>query len=497
MSINQFFIWMLKIPTFIIGGLLILTGLAGYLFQDLGLSLKLTGPLADDAEFTLSDGNDSISVDLGFPSSKSAGEYAFWMVHRLNVNHAKDRSQANYAVEQGSTAYETQSFWHASSKGDTQEALVVHAETGELGNLAETDANRSTVRLVYKDFTGNTSPVTLTSTNWTNIESKAELKPGDSLQFSKSWTAFIPGILGIILIILAQAAELASNARKHIMHVAVLVGLVGFIAVGKMLPKAISEMSWLKGETYGIIHASSLKATTMLASAGLLLVFVILCVVSFITARKEMAAQKKAEADKKKKVLDKVKTKNKEADAKKSDKSEEGEKKEKSSDDKKKDGDTKDSQSKDSEDKNDSSKDSDKKEDEQKDSEDKSESEDSKKADDNSKTTAAPKPEVKKEPAKTKEHTSAPKNVPKPSTDKKSEAPKASTDINKKKSDEPSKEASSAKDSTSSSDSNSKDQDDSKEEKEAAPKPETEDKNEEKPEPKSDSDKSNKEDNKE
>ena len=91
MSINQFFIWMLKIPTFIIGGLLILTCLAGYLFQDLGLSLKLTGPLADDAEFTLSDGNDSISVDMGFPSSKSAGEYAFWMVHRLNVNHAKDR----------------------------------------------------------------------------------------------------------------------------------------------------------------------------------------------------------------------------------------------------------------------------------------------------------------------------------------------------------------------------------------------------------------------
>ena len=489
---------MLKIPTYIIGGLLILTGLAGYLFQDIGLSLKLTGPIADDAEFTLSDGNDSVSVDLGFPSSKSAGEYAFWMVHRLNQNHAKDRSQANYAVEQGSTAYETQSFWHASSKGDTQDALVLHAETGELGNLAETDANRSTVRLVYKNFTGNTSPVTLTSTNWTNIESKTELKPGDSLQFSKSWTAFIPGIIGIILIALVQGAEMKPNAKKHIMHVAVLIGLVGFIMLAfRMLPSAISEMNWLKGETYGIIHASSLKATTMLASAGLLLVFVILCVVSFITARKEMAAQKKAEADKKKKVLDKVKTKNKEADAKKSDKSEEGDKKEKSSDDKKKDGDTKDSQSKDSEDKNDSSKDSDKKEEKQKDSEDKSESEDSKKADDNSKTTAAPKPEVKKEPAKTKEHTSAPKNVPKPSTDKKSEAPKASTDINKKKSDEPSKEASSAKDSTSSSDSNSKDQDDSKEEKEAAPKSEAEDKKEEKPKSSSDSGKSDKEDKKE
>ena len=488
---------MLKIPTYIIGGLLILTGLAGYLFQDFGLSLKLTGPIADDAEFTLSDGNDSVSVDLGFPSSKSAGEYAFWMVHRLNQNHAKDRSQANYAVEQGSTAYETQSFWHASSKGDTQDALVLHAETGELGNLAETDANRSTVRLVYKNFTGNTSPVTLTSTNWTNIESKTELKPGDSLQFSKSWTAFIPGIIGIILIALVQGAEMKPNAKKHIMHVAVLIGLLGFIMLAfRMLPGAISEMNWLKGETYGIIHASSLKATTMLASAGLLLVFVILCVVSFITARKEMAAQAKAEAEKKKKVLDKVKAKNKEADSdKKSDKEDDkGDKKEKVSDDKKKEDDQKsdkdvnDSKSKSSDDKKDLAQDSGKEE----------EAKESKKEDGSSNSSDESNPEVKKEPAKTGEDTSEPKKEDKLPADKKpAEAPKASTDIDKKKPNEPSKEASSAKDSTSSSDSNSKAQDDSKEEKEAAPKSEAEDKNEQKPEPKSDSDKSNKEDNKE
>ena len=489
---------MLKIPTYIIGGLLILTGLAGYLFQDFGLSLKLTGPIADDAEFTLSDGNDSVSVDLGFPSSKSAGEYAFWMVHRLNQNHAKDRSQANYAVEQGSTAYETQSFWHASSKGDTQDALVLHAETGELGNLAETDANRSTVRLVYKNFTGNTSPVTLTSTNWTNIESKTELKPGDSLQFSKSWTAFIPGIIGIILIALVQGAEMKPNAKKHIMHVAVLIGLLGFIMLAfRMLPSAISEMNWLKGETYGIIHASSLKATTMLASAGLLLVFVILCVVSFITARKEMAAQAKAEAEKKKKVLDKVKAKNKEADSndKEFDKNDDkGDKKEKVSDDKKKEDDQKsdkdvnDSKSKSSDDKKDLAQDSGKEE----------EAKESKKEDGSSNSSDESIPEAKKEPAKTEKDTSEAKKEDKsPADNKPAEAPKASTDIDKKKSDEPSKEASSAKDSTSSSDSNSKAQDDSKEEKEAAPKSEAEDKNEQKPEPKSDSDKSNKEDNKE
>ena len=458
---------MLKIPTYIIGGLLILTGLAGYLFQDIGLSLKLTGPIADDAEFTLSDGNDSVSVDLGFPSSKSAGEYAFWMVHRLNQNHAKDRSQANYAVEQGSTAYETQSFWHASSKGDTQEALVVHAETGELGNLAETDANRSTVRLVYKNFTGNTSPVTLTSTNWTNIESKTELKPGDSLQFSKSWTAFIPGIIGIILIALVQGAEMKPNAKKHIMHVAVLIGLVGFIMLAfRMLPGAISEMNWLKGETYGIIHASSLKATTMLASAGLLLVFVILCVVSFITARKEMAAQAKAEAEKKKKVLNKVKAKNEDAVLEKSDKDNDKDYKKKE-DDKKSDKDVKDSKSKNLDDKKDSSKDSGKKEIKEKDSDKKEESKESKKEDGSSKISDSPNPEAKKEPAKTEKDSSEPKTEDKPPADKKSpEASKSTTDKEEKKSEETSKEAQSSKDSAPASDSKPEDQADSKKDKE-------------------------------
>ena len=485
---------MLKIPTYIIGGLLILTGLAGYLFQDIGLSLKLTGPIADDAEFTLSDGNDSVSVDLGFPSSKSAGEYAFWMVHRLNQNHAKDRSQANYAVEQGSTAYETQSFWHASSKGDTQEALVVHAETGELGNLAETDANRSTVRLVYKNFTGNTSPVTLTSTNWTNIESKTELKPGDSLQFSKSWTAFIPGIIGIILIALVQGAEMKPNAKKHIMHVAVLIGLVGFIMLAfRMLPGAISEMNWLKGETYGIIHASSLKATTMLASAGLLLVFVILCVVSFITARKEMAAQAKAEAEKKKKVLNKVKAKNEDADLDKSDKDDDKDDKKKE-DDKKSDKDVKDSKSKNLDDKKDSPTDSGKKEIKEKDSDKKEEAKESKKEDESSKSSAAPKSKAKKEPAKTEKDSSKPKTEDKPPADKKSaEASKSTTDTEEKMSEEPSKEAPSSKDSTSSSESDSKVQVESKEENEAAPKPKSEEQREDKPEPKSDSEKSEKE----
>ena len=485
---------MLKIPTFIIGGLLILTGIVGFLLQDLGLSLKLTGPLADDAEFTLSDGNDSVTVDLGFPSSTSAGEYAFWMVHQLNLKHAKDRSQANYAVEHGSTAYETKSFWHASSKGNTQDILVKHADTGEMGDLANTDTNGSTIRFVYKNFTNNTGPVTLTSTNWANVKSNPELKPGDSLEFYKSWTAFIPGIIGIILILLAQGAESAPKARKHIMHVAVLIGLVGFIAVAKQLPKAISEMNWLKGETYGIIQASTLKSTTMLASAGLLLVFVILCIVSFITARKEMAAKAKAEADKKKKVLNKVKAKNEDANDNKSDKDED--------DEKKPDSDSEDSKSEKTEKKEDLSKSSTK----NVENETSSMGKDEKKGDQvkpevkkendspsneastktqNSDTTSrskdAPKEEAKKESSKTSSDSPKSNNEDKPPAETKS-----SEDVTANKKEEPIKATAPPKDSSSSSISTAKDQEDSEKSKE-----------ENKAEPRADTEKSDKEEKKE
>ena len=42
---------MIKIPAFVIGGLLILTGIFGYILQDPGLSIKITGPLDEDTKF--------------------------------------------------------------------------------------------------------------------------------------------------------------------------------------------------------------------------------------------------------------------------------------------------------------------------------------------------------------------------------------------------------------------------------------------------------------
>ena len=295
---------MLKIPTFVLGGLLIITGLVGYLFQDPNLSIKIVGPLADDAVFTLSDGNQTHTLDRGFPSSNAAGEHAFWMVERLNQNHAKDRSQGNYAASErpDNPAYKTQSFWYASSTGDTLAALIENAETGNLISLDQVDANKSKVRFIYKKAVDGTGPVTLRSTNWMNVEGAPGA--GEPLTFGKSWTALIPAIIALVLIACVLVAETKPALRKHIMHLAATVGLLGLVMSAKKILPAVSEMNWLKNDPNGIIHASSLKPAVMFFSAGLLFIFVALCILSFINARKEMAARPKPKKEEQKKEDD-------------------------------------------------------------------------------------------------------------------------------------------------------------------------------------------------
>ena len=292
---------MLKIPTFVLGGLLIITGLVGYLFQDPNLSINIVGPLADDAVFTLSDGNQTHTLDRGFASSNAAGEHAFWLIERLNQNHAKDRSQGNYAASErpDNPSYKTQSFWYASSTGDTLAALIENAETGNLISLDQVDANKSKVRFIYKKAGEGTGPVTLRSTNWMNVEGAPGA--GEPLTFGKSWTALIPAIIALVLIACVLAAEAKPALRKHVMHLAATVGLVGLVMSAKKIVPAFSEMEWLKKDPNGIIHASSLKPVVMFFSAGLLFIFVALCILSFITARKEMAAQPKPKKEEKKK----------------------------------------------------------------------------------------------------------------------------------------------------------------------------------------------------
>ena len=302
---------MLKIPSFILGGILILTGLISYLVQDSSLSIKLTGPWASDAEFVLSDGDQEIMLDF-MPSDESAGENVWWIVHKLNEGHAKSVNEDNYARKAGRMEGDPQSFWYASSRGDTFAGLLQESEnysnagTDNYESIPwpEIDVEESKLRFIYNNMAGTDGPVTLTSNNWENVLNAPDA--GESLEFGKSWTAFIPGIIGLILILLAVAADKAPNAKKHIMHVAVLIALLGFLSISKMVFGAFAEMGWWRNEPYMIYEASSLKPTSMLLSSGLLLIYVILCVVSFITARKEMAAQAARDAAKKAAVLKKA-----------------------------------------------------------------------------------------------------------------------------------------------------------------------------------------------
>ena len=87
-------------------------------------------------------------------------------------------------------------------------------------------------------------------------------------------TALIPAAFGLILAILGFAAKSKENLRMHLMHAAVLVGLAGFIIP---LTRLIPQMSEIK---------VSLAVLSQAAMSVICLVFVILCVKSFIDARR-------------------------------------------------------------------------------------------------------------------------------------------------------------------------------------------------------------------
>ena len=89
-----------------------------------------------------------------------------------------------------------------------------------------------------------------------------------------SVTALIPAFFGLALLVLGYAARAKESLRKHIMHVAVIVALLGFLASAGRLLSKISEISL------------SAAVVSQIAMALTCLLFVILCVRSFINARK-------------------------------------------------------------------------------------------------------------------------------------------------------------------------------------------------------------------
>jgi peptidoglycan/LPS O-acetylase OafA/YrhL len=106
--------------------------------------------------------------------------------------------------------------------------------------------------------------------------SSAEPKEGTD---TKPKTALIPAFFGAPILICGILA-LDPKKRKHAMHGAVTVGLLGFLGSAAMLPK-----------TLGAEEVSQLKVISQGGMAVICLVFVIMCVRSFIAARKEMTAE--------------------------------------------------------------------------------------------------------------------------------------------------------------------------------------------------------------
>ncbi len=100
----------------------------------------------------------------------------------------------------------------------------------------------------------------------------------------ESWTALIPALFGLPLLILGLIA-LKERMRKGAMHVAVVIGLLGFVGTVRGLMKL---PLLLTGGELARPGAVAVQA----AMAIVCFVFVLLCVRSFIKARRAGAAQR-------------------------------------------------------------------------------------------------------------------------------------------------------------------------------------------------------------
>lgn len=95
-----------------------------------------------------------------------------------------------------------------------------------------------------------------------------------------SVTALIPAFIGIIIGLMGLIGQSKESLRMHVMHVAVLVGLLGLIGTCvRWIPALMNYFS------SGMVKNSAAFISQTL-TALLCLAFVILCVKSFIDARR-------------------------------------------------------------------------------------------------------------------------------------------------------------------------------------------------------------------
>ena len=111
------------------------------------------------------------------------------------------------------------------------------------------------------------------------------------------WHALIPVVLGLLLIVLGVVANTPEQRRRMLaMHIAVTVGLLGFLGT---IPGLIALPGYLSGSHdpsaaervhAGVLTGHKMAAEVQSATCILCLVFVLLCVRSFIAARRARVA---------------------------------------------------------------------------------------------------------------------------------------------------------------------------------------------------------------
>jgi hypothetical protein len=104
----------------------------------------------------------------------------------------------------------------------------------------------------------------------------------NSASETPSPTALIPTAFGAVFIVLGIVAHKAS-ARKHAMHAAAMLGLIGFVLAGG---RGFTKLGQAASDDLSI----SRPVRMVLLMAIVCLIYVILCVRSFIAARRNRAA---------------------------------------------------------------------------------------------------------------------------------------------------------------------------------------------------------------
>ncbi|MBG29087.1 MAG: hypothetical protein CMI31_03670 [Opitutae bacterium] len=244
-------------PTYVIGFLLILTGLIGFITQTPYLSIYPSGKFENGLEMTLA-AEDAPTLKFEYYSLGSHNDK-----EQAEALAKEIMAQGNSGEHQG---------WYAIASGDEKSPKL---------------------QIFRKDG------LSLSVNDWSRIKDGSGAQPKGTMSFGKSPTALIPALFGLIIIGCVIGSQRKEDLRKLLMHIAAGIGLLGTIVPGKMAWSSYNALDKVK-ETLGelpFLNANTQppspgKFLSQGVTAALCFFFLILCIQSFVKARKKQAAAK-------------------------------------------------------------------------------------------------------------------------------------------------------------------------------------------------------------